>query len=236
MKACAACLVGQMQAEFGGESPGTPFSIIGGHDRYEEKGGITNLLKFFSKRPMRIIASEPASAAIDPPNAVLSPWRQVRRPLRPDEHPCRQGTLLHYAPPPKTCYTQSSGIQTEDMRIALRFLAILTIAALLAPGVRWASLRGPMEACACPPTACKCAFHHNVSGHVPSCCMGKGGQCGLGSQDNYLNSLLSTLIYVPTEYHWSNPLTPWSFGHDTSDLSLLQSHPQIPEQPPRPTP
>ena len=28
------------------------------------------------------------------PNAALSPWRQVRRPLRPDEHPCRQGTLL----------------------------------------------------------------------------------------------------------------------------------------------
>ena len=28
------------------------------------------------------------------PNVALSPWRQVRRPLRPDEHPCRQGTLL----------------------------------------------------------------------------------------------------------------------------------------------
>ncbi len=121
------------------------------------------------------------------------------------------------------------------MRIAIRFLAILTIAALLAPGVRWASLRAPVEACACPPGACTCAGHHHAPGHMPSCCMGKGGQCGLESHDNYLNSLLSTLIYVPTEHPWSNPLAPWSFGHDTSDLSLLPSHAPIPEQPPRPT-
>jgi hypothetical protein len=31
------------------------------------------------------------------PNAVLSPWRRGRRPLRPDKHPCRQGTLLDLA-------------------------------------------------------------------------------------------------------------------------------------------
>ena len=92
------------------------------------------------------------------------------------------------------------------MRIAIRFLAILTIAALLAPGVRWASLRAPVEACACPPAACMCAGHHHAFGHIPICCMGNGGQCGLESHDSYLSSLLSTLIYVPTEHPWSNPL------------------------------
>ena len=56
--------------------------------------GITNTLKFFPDGPIKGAASEPASAAIDPPKAVLSPWRQVRRYLRPDEQPCRQGTLL----------------------------------------------------------------------------------------------------------------------------------------------
>jgi hypothetical protein len=65
--------------------------------------------------------------------------------------------------------------------------------------------------------------------------MGKGGQCGLESHDSYLASFLSTLNYVPTEHHWSNPVAPWSFGHYTSDLSLLPSHAQIPEQPPRAT-
>jgi hypothetical protein len=119
------------------------------------------------------------------------------------------------------------------MRIATRFLAILTIAALLAPGVRWASLRAQTEACACPPAACMCAGHHHASGHTPICCMGKGGRCGLGSQDSYLASLLSTLIYVPTEHHWLNPIVPSSFGHDTSDMNLLPSHARIPEQPPR---
>jgi len=118
------------------------------------------------------------------------------------------------------------------MRTAIRFLALLAIAALLAPGVRWASLRAPMEACSCSPGACMCAGHHHASG---SCCMGKGTQCGWGSADSYLASILSTLIYVPTEHHWVNPLAPWRFGHDTSDLSLLPSHVRIPEQPPRAT-
>ncbi len=141
----------------------------------------------------------------------------------------------HRSAPPKMCYNHISGFQTEDMRIAIRFLAILTIAALLAPGARWASLRGPMEACACPPAACTCAGHHHALGHMASCCMGNGGLCGLESHNDYLNSLLSSLIYEPTEHPWSSPLAPWSFGHDTSDLSLLPSHAPIPEQPPRPT-
>ena len=119
------------------------------------------------------------------------------------------------------------------MRTAIRFLAIVTIAALLVPAMRWASLRGPMEACACPPAACMCKNHSHAFGSVPSCCKGKGGQCGLESHDSYLSSILSTLIYVPTEHHWANPLAPWSFGFHTSSLSLLPSHVRIPEQPPR---
>jgi hypothetical protein len=121
------------------------------------------------------------------------------------------------------------------MHIAIRFLAILTIAALLAPGVRWASLRAPGDACACPPAACRCAGHRHALGQIPSCCMGKGGQCGLNPQDGYLSSILSTLIYVPTEHPWWNPVAPWGFGHNTPDLNLLPSHVRIPEQPPRPT-
>lgn len=136
--------------------------------------------------------------------------------------------------PPKICYNDSAGLQTDDMRIAaMRFLAILTIAALLAPGVRGSSVRAPVEACACPPAACMCAGHHHAFGHIPSCCTGNGGQCGLESHDSYLSSLLSTLIYVPTEHPWSTPLAPWRFGHDASGLSLLPSHARIPEQPPR---
>jgi len=127
------------------------------------------------------------------------------------------------------------GFQTEDMRIATRFLAILTIAALLAPGVRWASLRAPVEACACPPAACMCAGHHHALGHAAMCGMANGGQCGWESHDSYWSSLLSTLVYVPAEHAWSNPVAPWSFGHATSDLSLLPSHARIPEHPPRAT-
>jgi hypothetical protein len=65
--------------------------------------------------------------------------------------------------------------------------------------------------------------------------MANGGQCGLESHDSYLSSLLSSLIYVPTEYPWTNPLAPWTFDHSIKDLSLLPSHVRIPEQPPRAT-
>jgi len=117
------------------------------------------------------------------------------------------------------------------MRIAIRFLAILTIAALVAPGARWAFLRSASEACVCPPAVCICASHHHAAGQVPICC--NGGRCGLESHDTYLSSLLSTLIYVPTEHRWSDPVGPWSFGPHTIDVSLLPSHEKIPEQPPR---
>jgi hypothetical protein len=129
----------------------------------------------------------------------------------------------------------SLGSQAKNMRIAIRFLAILTIAALLAPAVRWASLGAQAEACACPPAACMCAGHHHASGNTPICCMGNGGRCGMGSQDSYLSSALSTLVYMPTEHRWSNPLAPRSFGHNISDINLLPSHARIPEQPPRAT-
>jgi hypothetical protein len=119
------------------------------------------------------------------------------------------------------------------MRVAMQFLAILTIAALLAPGVRWASLRTSVEACACTPGACMCASHHHAFGRASICGMANGGHCGLDSPDSYLSSILSTLIYVPIEHLWSNPPAPWSMGHDIPKLSLLPSHVRIPEQPPR---
>ncbi len=54
-----------------------------------------NPLKFFPQWPIERIACEAFQRCdLTRPNATLSPWRQVRRPLRPDEHPCRQGTLL----------------------------------------------------------------------------------------------------------------------------------------------
>ncbi|MGO8786423.1 MAG: hypothetical protein ACLQVL_03440 [Terriglobia bacterium] len=121
------------------------------------------------------------------------------------------------------------------MRSAIRFLAILTIAALVAPSVRWASLRSPVEACTCLPGACMCASHHHGLGRTPTCGMGKGGPCGLESHDAYVNSLLSNSIYVLTEYVWSAALPQWSFGQDTSDANLLPAHVRLPEQPPRPT-
>jgi hypothetical protein len=121
------------------------------------------------------------------------------------------------------------------MRIAIRFLVILTIGALLAPDARWAFLRSPGEICACPPAACMCAGHHHALGHAAMCGMVNGGQCGWESHDSYLSTLLSTLIYVPTEHPWSNLLGPWTFSHTTSGLNLLPSHMRIPEQPPRAT-
>ena len=137
--------------------------------------------------------------------------------------------------PATICLQASKGLQAEQMRTATRFLAILTLAALLAPSVRWASLRISLDDCACPTGACMCATHHQAHGHIPSCCQGKGGQCGMESHDSYLSSILSTLIYVPTEHLWWNPLAPWSFGRDASDISLLPPHTRIPEQPPRAT-
>jgi len=195
------------------------------------------------------------------PNVARRPWRQVPRHLSPDEHPCRQGTLhkaiaksvaCKLAPfavpapvfefrfplgnrraPPKVGYNQHLGFQEKNMRTATRLLAILTIAALLAPGMRWASLRAQTEACACPPAACMCAGHPHSFGHSPRCAMANGGQCGLDSHDSYLGSLLGTLIYVPTEHPWADPLSSSRFGCQTSNSSLLPAHARIPERPPR---
>ena len=120
------------------------------------------------------------------------------------------------------------------MRTAVRFLAVLTLAALLAPSVRWTSLRAPLQACACPPQACHCPGHHHDSGKAPRCCMANGGHCGLESPDSFLASILSTLIYVPSEHPWWDPLATLGFGCAASGSHLLPSHARIPEQPPRP--
>lgn len=118
---------------------------------------------------------------------------------------------------------------TKDMRIAARVLAILTIAALLAPAIRWASPQEATEACRCLPGACACSGHH----HALGCC--NGGQCGVESPDAYLAALLSTLTYVPTEHPWWNPLAFWTWAYSITGLDLLPSHARIPEQPPRVT-
>jgi hypothetical protein len=121
------------------------------------------------------------------------------------------------------------------MRVAVHILAVLTIAALLAPSVRWASLGAGAETCACPPSACTCPGHHHSSGKTAICCMGRGGRCGIGTQDSYLSSVLSTLVYMPTEHPWWNPTSPWSCGSDPLAASPLPSHARIPDQPPRTT-
>ena len=119
------------------------------------------------------------------------------------------------------------------MRAVTRFLSIITIAALLAPGFRWASPSGNADVCACPPVACMCVGGHHARGQI--CCAGKRVPCGFHSHDSSLNSILSTLIYVATEYAWWNPLTSSTRGVETSQLNLLPSHAQIPDQPPRPS-
>lgn len=136
---------------------------------------------------------------------------------------------------PKIGYSDGSGFRVRHMRIVSRLLAILTIAALLAPGARWASLGAQAEACACPPAACVCVGHRHTPGHNSICCMGNGGRCGIGSQNSYLSSVLSTLVYMSTEHRWSSPPAPWSFGQIVSDISILPSHARIPKQPPRTT-
>jgi hypothetical protein len=119
------------------------------------------------------------------------------------------------------------------MRIAIRFLAILTLAALLSPEVRWAFLRTNAEPCCCPPTACMCPGQPHGPGHTPHCGMANGGQCGLESHDSYLSLLLNPQIYAPTEHRICNPLQLWGIGNSTGSSNRLPSHAQIPEQPPR---
>ena len=132
----------------------------------------------------------------------------------------------------------SDKVVFQDLPISImstlaRYLAIVTMAALIAPSVRWASPNATADACGCPPGACMCEGHHHGSGRLPACCMGTGGQCGVHSPDSYISTMLSTLTYVPTEYPCWNPIAAWSFCHDASDLNLLPSHARVPDQPPR---
>jgi hypothetical protein len=122
------------------------------------------------------------------------------------------------------------------MRIAIRLLATLTIAALLAPNLRWLHSYSPVEACSCPPNACMCSGHHHVSGAGGRSCMGQGHHCGVHSHDEYVSTLLSTLIYVPTEHLWLDPLAPRCLDRGATVLSELRSHVRVPEHPPRASP
>jgi hypothetical protein len=121
----------------------------------------------------------------------------------------------------------------KAMTCISRFLAVVSIAALLAPGVRWIAPAGPADTCACPPAVCVCIGHHHVPGKL--CCMGKSGRCGLGSQDDYVNSLLRTLIFMPAEHHGWGPTLPWIYSSSVTELAVLPSHARIPELPPRTT-
>ena len=56
----------------------------------------------------------------------------------------------------------------------------------------------------------------------------------MDSQNTYLSSLLSTLIYFPTEHRWAYALSLWGFDSRASRVSLLPTHAAIPELPPRP--
>ena len=89
-------------------------------------------------------------------------------------------------------------------------------------------------ACSCPPNACKCPGHHHAFGHAEMCGMAKGGQCGLYSPDSVINSLLSNLIFVPTEHRLSSPVKPRTPHEATTNSSLLSSHARPLDQPPAP--
>jgi hypothetical protein len=119
------------------------------------------------------------------------------------------------------------------MRIAGRLLAILTIAALLAPGVRWAAVRAGGEACACPPAACTCPGHQHNLGHASKCGMANGGQCGLDSPHDFVNSQFHSLVFIPTAHQLPGAPVHGGFGHFTSQLNLLPSHARPLDQPPR---
>jgi hypothetical protein len=120
------------------------------------------------------------------------------------------------------------------MRIAIQILAILAIAALLAPDLRWAFPTAPAEACACPPQACMCAGHHHASGHPEMCAMANGGRCGISAPDDYLSSTLGMMIYMPIVHTWSNPVVQSFFDSRNAANQPLPSHARIPDQPPRP--
>ena len=122
---------------------------------------------------------------------------------------------------------------TSDMRSFARFLAILTMAALLAPSVRWTSPYATADACGCPPGACMCVGHQHGSGRLPSCCMGTSAPCGMQSPDSYISSIVSSLSYLATEHTWRIPIAVWGYCRHAADLSLLPSHARVPDQPPR---
>ena len=178
-----------------------------------------NRLKFFSPVPIKRSSVRTRQRCdLTRPNAALSPWRQVRRPLRPDEHPCRQGTLLYLPIPPKI---------TPPLQNLLQWV-------FGDPKRRHAhrhSISGHFDHCrvACPrralgfPARFRGGLRVSSGGlHVPRPPPRYPGTSPFAAwlmvasadwdlHDSYLSSVLSTLIYVPTEHHWSNPLRALEF-------------------------
>jgi hypothetical protein len=91
----------------------------------------------------------------------------------------------------------------------------LVVLALLAPSARWVGVRADGDTCACPPGACMCPMHHHGLGSTP--------KCGLRSPDDMLSTILSNLVFVPTESHFMNPGQPRDYIHADLQLNLLPS-------------
>jgi len=132
------------------------------------------------------------------------------------------------------CYTAVQGL-TDNMRKLGQFLAVFAILALLAPSLRWVGVPAGGETCACPPGACMCPMHHHSLGSTHKCGMANGGQCGLGSPDDMLGTILSNLVFVPSESHFMNAWQSTDYIHAALPLNLLPAHAQPLDQPPRPT-
>ena len=121
------------------------------------------------------------------------------------------------------------------LRHAGRLLAVVTIAALLAPGARWAFVPAGAADCACPRQFCHCPGHHDADGHAAMCHMTHGSPCGVDSHDSVLTSLVNTLTYLPTEHAFGSDLVPRGFNHDATRADLAPSHSRRLDPPPRPT-
>ena len=65
--------------------------------------------------------------------------------------------------------------------------------------------------------------------------MANGGQCGLASPDDMLSTILSNLVFIPTESHFMYPGQSNDYIHTALQLSILPAHAQPLDQPPRPT-
>ena len=81
--------------------------------------------------------------------------------------------------------------------------------------------------CVCPPVCLHVpnASPRHVRAHDALLRPGKGGQCGLDSPDSVINSLLSNLIFIPTERQFSRPNKLWAPNPAGARSNLLPAAP-----------